>query len=150
MFRQIKSATFSLSYVNLLPCWEKGSKKPNRAPDMRYPLSQSFTSISHHILKNICEPHKIRDAFQKVEETINICKHARQKVAENTEALPEEEYMVMSMADKEVRHHIINTHFPNRFTYRATILRIKCVGLHALDITFFTDSLSFQVKILQS
>jgi len=51
--------------------------------------------------------------------------------------------MVMCAADKEVGHHIIYAHFPNRFTYRATILRIKRVGLHALDITFFTDSLEF-------
>lgn len=47
----------------------------------------------------------------------------------------------MCAADKEVRHQVINSHLPNRFSNCSTILQIKGARFHPFDITFLTESL---------
>ena len=59
----------------------------------------------------------------------------------NKAQVPKIQHMVMRTANYEVRHCIIYTKFSNRFTNCSTILKIKGVRLHPLDITFFTECL---------
>lgn len=48
----------------------------------------------------------------------------------------------MGMTDKEVRHRVINSHLPNRFSDSSTMLQIKGVRFHPLNVAFFTECLS--------
>lgn len=63
---------------------------------------------------------------------------------------PEVQHMVMCMTNNKVSHCIINSQFPDRFSYCSTILKIEGVRLHPLNITFFTNCLKIRQIIFRS
>lgn len=54
--------------------------------------------------------------------------------------------MIVGMADKEVRHHVIYPQLPNRLPNCSTVLKVESVRLHSFYITLLTKCLQLYIN----